>query len=106
MKLAVIITQSNTEQVFSALRFANFACNQGDDVTVFLTADGVETVRLDDLRFDVRGQAISLTQQGGSILFCGSCMKSHDLTGSDVCVTSSMQGFYNLVVESEKIVTF
>jgi len=106
MKLAIIITQSNTEQVFTALRFANFACNQGDDVTVFLTAEGVETVRLDDPRFDVKGQARSLTQQGGSILFCGSCMQSHELTGSEVFVTSSMQGFYNLVTESDKIVTF
>jgi uncharacterized protein involved in oxidation of intracellular sulfur len=106
MKLAVVITQSNAEQVFTALRFANFSRNKGDQVTVFLTAEGVETVRLDDPRFDVKGQATSLVQQGGAILSCGSCMKLRDLAGSDICATSTMQGLYDLVVESDKVVTF
>lgn len=106
MKLAVVITQSNAEQVFTALRFANFSRTQGDDVSVFLTAEGVETVRLDDPRFDVKGQIASFVQQGGTILSCGTCMKLRDLEGSDVCATSTMQGLYNLVVESDKVVTF
>lgn len=106
MKLAVVITQSNAEQVFTALRFANFSCLKGDEVIVFLTADGVETVRLDDPRFDVKGQATSLIQQGGTILSCGSCMKLRDLAGSDICSTSTMEELYDLVVDSDKVVTF
>lgn len=106
MKLAVVITQSNAEQVFTALRFANFSRAQGDDVSVFLTAEGVDTVRLDDQRFDVKGQIVSFVQQGGTILSCGTCMKLRDLGGSDVCAMSTMQGLYNLVVESDKVVTF
>jgi sulfur relay (sulfurtransferase) complex TusBCD TusD component (DsrE family) len=106
MKLSVVITQSNAEQVFTALRFANFSRSKGDQVTVFLTAEGVEIVRLDDPRFDVKGQATSLVQQGGTILSCGSCMKLRDLAGSDICATSTMQGLYDLVVDSDKVVTF
>jgi uncharacterized protein involved in oxidation of intracellular sulfur len=106
MKLAVVITQSNAEQVFTALRFANFSRNLGDDVSVFLTAEGVEAVRLDDPSFDVKGQVANFVQQGGTIMSCGSCMKLRDLGGNDVCATSTMQGLYNLVVESDKVVTF
>lgn len=106
MKLAVVITQSNAEQVFTALRLANFSRNLGDDVSVFLTAEGVEAVRLDDPRFDVKGQVANFVQQGGTIMSCGSCMKLRDLGGSDVCAISTMQGLYNLVVESDKVVTF
>lgn len=106
MKLAVVISQSNAEQVFTALRFANFSRNKNDDVTVFLTAEGVEAVRLDDPRFDVKGQATSFVQQGGIIFGCGSCLKLRDLAGSDICSVSTMQGLYDLIVEADKVVTF
>lgn len=106
MKLAVVITQSNAEQVFTALRFANFSCDKNDEVTVFLTADGVETVRLDDPRFDVKGQATNFVKQGGEILGCGSCLKLRDLAGNNICSVSNMQGLYDLVVAADKVVTF
>lgn len=106
MKLAVVISQSNAEQVFTALRFANFSRDKNDDVTVFLTAEGVEAVRLEDPRFDVKGQATSFVQQGGTILGCGSCLKLRDMAGSDICSVSTMQGLYDLIVEADKVVTF
>ena len=106
MKLAVVITQSNAEQVFTALRFANFSRGKNDDVTVFLTAEGVETIRLDDSRFDVKGQVTSFVQQGGTILGCGSCLKLREMVGGDVCTVFTMQGLYDLVVAADKVVTF
>ena len=106
MKLVIVITQANHEQVFTALRFANFSRNQGDEVTVFLTAEGVETVRLDHPSFDIKGQATNFVQNGGAILSCGSCMKLRDLAGSDICTPSNMQGLYDLVVVSDKVITF
>jgi len=42
MKVGIIITQNNPEQVFTALRFAHFALKEGDKVSVFLAAEGVE----------------------------------------------------------------
>ena len=106
MKLAVIITQSNPEQVFTALRLANFSRGKGDEVSIFLAAEGVEMERLDDPRFDIKGQASAFIQQGGSIESCGSCLKLRDMGGSDICAISTMQDLYNLVVESDKVVTF
>ena len=106
MKFVVIITQANPEQVFTALRFANFSRSQSNEVTVFLTAEGVETVRLEDPGFDIKGQATTFVQNGGTILSCGTCMKLRNLAGSDICTPSTMQGLYDLVVESDKVVTF
>lgn len=106
MKVAVIITQSNPEQVFTALRFANFALNEGDAVSIFLAAEGVELEKIDDPRFDVRGQAETFIRGGGGIQACGSCLRLRDSAGSDICPLSTMKDMYTLIKESERVVTF
>lgn len=106
MKLAVIITQNNPEQVFTALRFANFARKEGDAVSVFLTAEGVELEQLPNDQFDIRGQAESFTKAGGTIQACGTCLKSRDEQGTDICPSSTMQVMYTLVKEADRVVTF
>lgn len=106
MKLAVIITQNNPEQVFTAMRFANFALKEGDAVSVFLTAEGVELEQLSDDRFDIRGLAENLVKAGGNIQACGTCLKSRDAQGSEICPSSTMQVMYTLVKESDRVVTF
>jgi len=106
MKIAVIITQSNPEQVFTALRFANFALKEGDQVSIFLAAEGVELENINDPRFDVLGQAESFIHGGGKIQACGSCLKLRDSAGSDVCPLSTMKEMYTIVKESERVVTF
>jgi uncharacterized protein involved in oxidation of intracellular sulfur len=106
MKIDVIITQNNPEQVFTALRFANFALKEGDQVSIFLAAEGVELEKIKDPRFDVLGQAESFIQDGGKIQACGSCLKLRDSAGSDVCPLSTMQEMYTIVKEAERVVTF
>lgn len=106
MKLLVIITQPNPEQVFTALRFANFAKSQNDEVTVFLTAEGVETVRIDNTEFDIEGQAETFIRQGCKIYSCGTCMEFRKMSENNLCTKSNMKKLYELVAESDKIVTF
>ena len=106
MKIAVIITQNNPEQVFTALRFANFAHKEGDEVSVFLTADGVEMESLANGSFDIQGQASSFVKAGGTIQDCGTYLKSRDVQGTETCPSSTMQVMYTLVKESDKVVTF
>lgn len=106
MKIAVIITQNNPEQVFTALRFANFARKEGDEVSVFLTAEGVEMESLSNGSFDIQGQASSFVKAGGTIQACGTCLKSRDVQGTEICPSSTMQVMYTLVKESDKVVTF
>jgi uncharacterized protein involved in oxidation of intracellular sulfur len=106
MKLALVISQTNPELVFNAFRLANFSRNQGDEVRVFLLAEGVELDQIDDPKFDVRGQAESFLQVGGEILACGTCLKLRNSQGSELCPLSTMKDLYTLVREADRVVTF
>ena len=48
MKLGMIITQTDPETVFNALRLALYSLEQGDEVRVFLSGKGVEIDRIED----------------------------------------------------------
>ena len=106
MKLGIVITQNDAEAVFNALRFANFAVGKGDDVRVFLLGAGVDIEKIDDVRFDVRGQAETLLGNGGRIQACGTCLKLRESGGSEVCPLSTMNDMYEIVTSSDRVVTF
>lgn len=106
MKLALVISQTNPELVFNAFRLANFSRKEGDDVKVFLLAEGVELDKIDDPKFDVRGQAESFLGAGGRILACGTCLKLRNSSGSEICPLSTMKDLYALVKEADRVVTF
>jgi sulfur relay (sulfurtransferase) complex TusBCD TusD component (DsrE family) len=106
MKLAMVISQTNAEVVFNAFRLANFSRKQGDEVKVFLLAEGVELDRIDDPKFDVRGQAESFLKDGGRILACGTCLKLRNSSGSEICPLSTMKDLYTLIREADRVVTF
>ena len=65
MKLAMVISQTNPELVFNAFRLANFSRKEGDEVKVFLLAEGVELDGINTSKFDVRGQAESSSGRVG-----------------------------------------
>ncbi|MBI5577289.1 MAG: DsrE family protein [Deltaproteobacteria bacterium] len=106
MKLAMVISQTNPEVVFNAFRLANFGRKEGDEVKVFLLAEGVELDRIDDPKFDIRGQAESFLQAGGEILACGTCLKLRNSQGSELCPLSTMKDLHGLIREADRIVTF
>jgi uncharacterized protein involved in oxidation of intracellular sulfur len=106
MKLALVISQTNPKLVFNAFRLANFSRNQGDEVRVFLLAEGVELDKIDDPKFDVRGQAESFLQVGGEILACGTCLKLRNSQGSELCPLSTMKDLPALIREADRVVTF
>jgi uncharacterized protein involved in oxidation of intracellular sulfur len=106
MKLAMVISQTNPELVFNALRLANFSRKEGDEVKVFLLAEGVELDGIDDPKFDVRGQAESFLQAGGQILACGTCLKIRNSSGTELCPLSTMKDLHVLIREADRVVTF
>ena len=57
MKLGIIITQTDTETVFNALRLAKFALGEGDQVRIFLSGRGVDIDKIEGGKFDVRSLA-------------------------------------------------
>ena len=101
----MIITQTDPETVFNALRLALYSLEQGDQVRIFLSGKGVEIDRVEDSRFDVKGQAQKVLEAGGQFLACGACLKLRDSEGSEVCPLSTLKDQYELVRDSDRVIS-
>ena len=105
MKLGIIITQTDPETVFNALRLALYSLQQGDEVRIFLSGKGVEIDQIEDQRFNVKAQAEKVLQAGGQFFACGTCLKLRDSTGSEICPLSTLKDHYEIVRDSDRLVT-
>jgi uncharacterized protein involved in oxidation of intracellular sulfur len=106
MKLGIVITQTDPESVFNALRLALYSLQQGDKVRIFLSGRGVEIDRIEDPKFDVRGQAQKVLTAGGRFLACGTCLKLRQWEGSEICPLATLKDLYEIVRDSDKVLTF
>jgi uncharacterized protein involved in oxidation of intracellular sulfur len=105
MKLGMVITQSDPETVFNALRLALYSLEQGDQVRIFLSGKGVEIDQIEHPKFDVKGEAQKVLDAGGEFLACGTCLKLRNSEGSDVCPLSTLKDHYEVVRDSDRLVT-
>jgi uncharacterized protein involved in oxidation of intracellular sulfur len=105
MKLGIIITRTDPETVFNALRLAFYSLQQKDEVRIFLSGKGVEIERIDDPKFDVKSQAKKVLEVGGRFFACGTCLKLRDSDGSDICPVSTLKDEYELIRNSDRVVT-
>jgi len=106
MKIGVIISSNDAETCWNAIRYANFALGQKDEVKIFLTGKGVEYQSISTEKFNTIEQAEKFLQAGGKILACGTCIKSRNQQGSEMCPISTMKDMYEIIKESDKVVTF
>ncbi len=106
MKIGIVIYSNDPETVWNAFRFGIFALEEGDEVKVFFLAKGVECESLDTDKFKITEQMQSFLNNGGKIFACGTCLKIRLSEGSGMCPLSTMKELYEIVKESEKIVTF
>ena len=106
MKLGIIIHSNDTETVWNAFRLGVFALKQKDAVKVFLLGKGVECEFIDTEKFKVTEQMKLFIDNGGNILACGSCLKIRNSQGSETCPLSTMKDLYDIIKESDKVLTF
>jgi len=106
MKLGIIIYSNDAETVWNAFRLGVFALKQKDGVKVFLLGKGVECEFIDTEKFKVTEQIKLFVDDGGSILACGACLKIRNSGGSEICPLSTMKDLYDIIKESDKIITF
>lgn len=106
MKLALIIYSTDPETVWNAFRLGNFALKEKDTVKAFLLAKGVEVESLDSEEFRIVEQMKSFLEGGGEILACGTCLKLRQKEGSELCPLSTMKDLYELVRDSDRVLTF
>jgi len=105
MKFGLIITQTDPETVFNALRLALYSLQQGDEVRIFLSGKGVDFDKIEDPKFDVKGQALKVLTAGGQYFACGACLKLRNLQGSEICPLSTLKDQYEIVRDSDRIIT-
>jgi uncharacterized protein involved in oxidation of intracellular sulfur len=106
MKMGVIIYSNDAETVWNAFRLGDFALKEGDQVKVFLLAKGVEVESLDTDRFKISEQMRSFIDHGGQIFACGTCLKIRQAEGTDLCPVSTIKDLYEIVKESDRVITF
>jgi len=105
MKLGMVITQTDPETVFNALRLALYSLEQGDEVRILLSGKAVEIDQIEDPKFDVKGHAQKVLDAGGQFLACGACLKLRNSEGSEVCPLSTLKDHYEVVRDSDRLVT-
>ena len=106
MKFGIVIYSSDAETVWNAFRLGTFSLKQGDTVSAFLLAKGVESESLHADQFPVRTQMQAFVDAGGTILACGTCLKLRKSEGTELCLLSTMQDLYEMIRGSDKVVSF
>lgn len=106
LKVGIILSTIEAEKVWNAFRFGNTALKSEHDVKVFLMNEGVEVEEIQSEKYNVQEQMQVFAQNKGKILACGTCLKSRQKEGTDICPISTMQDLLKMVEESDKILTF
>lgn len=106
MKLGIIIETNEPENAWNAVRFGNASLKSGHQVKIFLMSAGVEIEGLRDGKYNVKARLEDFARNGGALLACGTCLKSRNRDGSEVCPISTMQDCVEMVEWSARTVTF
>jgi sulfur relay (sulfurtransferase) complex TusBCD TusD component (DsrE family) len=105
VKIGVIISNTDPGLVWNALRFANTATLEGHQMKIFLLGAGVEIENIKSKKFNVQEQLHKFNELSGTMLACGTCIKSRQMQFA-VCPISSMKDMLKIVEESDKVLTF
>ncbi|MBI3623591.1 DsrE family protein [Candidatus Pacearchaeota archaeon] len=105
MKIGIVLTGTDHEKTWNALRFANTAILEGHQVRIFLLGQGVEIESIESTKFNVKEQLEKFNQLNGTMLACGTCIKSRQMQ-FEACPISTMKDMLKIVTESDRVITF
>lgn len=106
MKMGIIIETNEPEKAWNGVRFCNAALNQGHEVKLFLMGGGVEVENITHEKYNAKFQLIEFAKNSGVILACGTCLKSRNLSNTDICPISTMNDCVSMVEWADKVVSF
>lgn len=106
MRIGIVIETKEPEKSWNAFRFGVASLKAGHQVKVFLMGEAVECEDVQDEKYKVREQMELFYESKGEILACGTCLKSRQKGGNEMCPLSTMNDLVKLVEESDKIITF
>lgn len=75
-------------------------------MNVFLLGKGVELDNLVKTDKDLKEQSDKFLENGGTILGCGTCLKSRNNNEPQVCKFSSLADLYELIRKNKIVLTF
>jgi uncharacterized protein involved in oxidation of intracellular sulfur len=106
MKLGIIIETNEPEKAWNGVRFGNTALKQGHEVKIFLMSAGVEIESIEHQQYNARKQIEEFVGSGGTVLACGSCLKTRNQEETDVCPISTMKECVDMVAWANRVITF
>lgn len=106
MKIGIVLETKEHEKAWNALRFAIAALGKDNEVKVFLMGEAVEIEEIEDEKYDVVNKLHDYQDAGGELLACGTCLKSRHLEDQTSCPISTMNDCVDMVMWSDKTVTF
>jgi uncharacterized protein involved in oxidation of intracellular sulfur len=105
MKIGIIVSNTDPELVWNALRFSNTAILGGHQVKIFLLGAGVEIENIKNEKVNVQEQLGRFNELSGTMLACGTCIKSRQMQFA-VCPISTMKDMLKIVEESDRVLNF
>jgi uncharacterized protein involved in oxidation of intracellular sulfur len=106
LKIGIVLSTNDPEEVWNAFRFANVSLEKGHFVRVFLVNKGVEAEDIKNERFAVKEQLKLFLERKGELLACGTCMKNRQKQESSFCPIATMNDMREIVEWADKLVTF
>ncbi len=106
MKFGILIGTNEAEVVWNAFRLGITSLKSNHEVKIFLINKGVEIEDIEDDKYNIDEQIKLFTEGNGKILICGTCLKSRQKEGSNICPISTIKDLLKLAEESDKILTF
>ena len=109
MRLAVIVGTDEIKRMRSALKFANVATKDGNDVKLFILGECFEDKVLDAEEYHLRDGFEEFLGGGGQVYTCGTCVvvkKFFEGGEEGVCPLCTMEDLYKIVKWADKIVYF
>jgi len=77
------------------------------DIAVYVCPELKQKIKMRIASFGVKViKADKLLKSGGKIFACGTCIKSRNQEGAEMCPINTMKDMYDIIKESDKIVTF
>ncbi len=106
MKVGIVLSTNDPEEVWNAFRFGNVALKSNHAVRVFLVNKGVEAEDIKSEKLPVKEQLQPFLDNKGELLACGTCMKNRQKEESNFCPIATMKDMLDIVEWSDKIVCF
>lgn len=106
MKFGIIIETNEPEKVWNGVRFANASLKVGHEVKIFLMSAGVEIESITHEKFNAKKQIDDFVANGGTVLACGTCIKTRNSEGTEICPISTMNDCIKMVEWADRVITF